>query len=62
MVLVDKNKCIACGVCTTICPAGAIALSDSEQQYAIINYDLCMECFTCVETCPQEAIYKDNSK
>ncbi len=61
MVLVDKKKCIACGVCSTVCPAGAITLSDSEE-YAIIDHDLCMECFTCVETCPQEAIYKDDSK
>lgn len=58
MVQVDIKKCIGCGVCTTLCPAEAIALSD-DGEYAIINHDLCIECFTCIEVCPQESIYKE---
>ena len=59
MVEVNKEKCIGCGVCVTVCPVGAIALSQGEE-YAIIDHDQCIECFTCIETCPQEAIYKDD--
>jgi len=59
MVEVNKEKCIGCGVCTTVCPVSAIILSDGDE-YTVIDHDLCMECFTCVETCPQEAIYKDD--
>ncbi|GAB4114090.1 MAG: hypothetical protein Kow00103_07150 [Candidatus Caldatribacteriota bacterium] len=57
MVEVNKEKCIGCGVCVTICPVKAINLSNNDK-HAVIDHDLCMECFTCVETCPQEAIDK----
>jgi len=59
MVEVNKEKCIGCGVCVTVCPVEAITLSNNDEN-AVINHGLCMECFTCVETCPQEAIYKDD--
>ena len=58
MVEVDKEKCIGCGVCVTVCPVGAISLSEGEE-YAIIDHDQCIECFTGIETCPQESIHKD---
>lgn len=61
MVEVNKEKCLGCGVCASVCPVEAITLSNSAE-YAIINHDLCMECFTCIETCPQEAITKDENK
>ncbi|NLN07659.1 MAG: 4Fe-4S binding protein [Firmicutes bacterium] len=54
MLVVDKDKCIACGVCASICQVGAI--SEGEDGKYEINPDECMECYSCMNTCTQEAI------
>lgn len=50
-VIVDGNKCIACGACVGSCPFGAIEMDD----VAVIT-DKCTECGACIESCPVEAI------
>lgn len=51
-VIVEKDKCIACGACVGSCPFGAIEMSDS----AAMITDKCTECGACIESCPVEAI------
>lgn len=47
------NKCTGCGICITICPAGAIHIKDGK---AYINPDTCIGCMRCHIKCPSGAI------
>ena len=66
-VLVQENnveRCVACGLCSRVCPALAIEVQASETQlekerYPIkfeINMVRCIFCGFCEEVCPEEAI------
>ncbi|MGL4790413.1 MAG: EFR1 family ferrodoxin [Anaerotignaceae bacterium] len=50
---VVTDKCVGCGICTKVCPAGCIFL---EKQLAIYNKDKCQACFACIHACPKMAI------
>ena len=68
--VVDKDKCIECGLCTKACPYSAIihqqrpciksckvkAISMGEDKKAEIDNDKCIECGACVYQCPFGAI------
>lgn len=51
-IIVDKNKCIKCGLCAKKCPARAIKLNP----YPEIDKKKCIRCFCCMEICPQDAL------
>ncbi|MDR1517808.1 MAG: NADH-quinone oxidoreductase subunit I [Dysgonamonadaceae bacterium] len=67
-----NNKCIACGICQTVCPNDAIEVSSEvvedaasgkkKKQLVKYEYDLgsCMYCNLCVEICPTGAIQFNN--
>lgn len=66
-VLVEENgkeRCVACGLCSRVCPAVAIQVQASEtedekERYPIlfeINMLRCIYCGYCEEVCPEEAI------
>jgi electron transfer flavoprotein alpha subunit len=52
MLVIDADKCNACGLCKTSCPFGAIAVEDEVAQ---VN-ELCTLCGACVNVCPQGAL------
>ena len=68
--VIDKSKCIDCGLCAKVCPYSAIsnrqrpcvnacevkAISMDEQKVAVIDYDACVACGACVNQCPFGAI------
>jgi len=54
-VVIDKDKCVDCGVCTSMCPANALKL-DEETYKLTIDYDECVVCGFCEDVCPVGAI------
>jgi ferredoxin len=51
-ILVDEDKCIACGICAKVCPAQVITIHKLPE----FNMDRCIQCFCCVELCPHGAL------
>lgn len=49
------EDCIACGVCESECPEGAISPGNSNTNIYIIAPNLCTDCAACAEVCPVDA-------
>lgn len=49
----DQSKCLNCGVCISVCPAKALALSKKGPKF---DYGKCIRCYCCQEMCPQGAV------
>ena len=52
MLIIDKDKCTACGICESSCAFAAIAV---EGDCAVVG-DACTLCGACVENCPTGAL------
>ena len=52
--MVDKDTCIGCGACVSMCPVGAIQFDENGK--ASINPEICIKCRTCEGVCPVSAI------
>lgn len=52
--MIDKNKCIGCGSCISVCPVEAISFGEDGK--AQINPEICIRCGSCQAVCPVEAI------
>jgi NAD-dependent dihydropyrimidine dehydrogenase PreA subunit len=53
-LVLDRGKCIGCGMCATVCPHTVFAASNGKVE--IHDKDACMECGACAKNCPAEAI------
>ena len=59
-----KERCVACGLCSRVCPPLAIEIQaaeteDEKERYPVkfeINMIRCIFCGLCEEVCPEEAI------
>jgi uncharacterized protein (DUF362 family)/ferredoxin len=51
--LINREKCVGCGVCKMSCPEDAITI---ENGLAVIKYDQCIRCYCCHEMCPHRAV------
>lgn len=59
----DREKCVACYLCPTVCPAKCITVESEENEKGekypkVYQIDLlrCIFCGYCVEACPVEAL------
>ena len=51
--VMDKTKCINCGICLGVCPVGSVY---GEGKEYLISYDYCKGCGVCAVECPKQAI------
>ena len=51
--VVDRNKCIGCGLCTKKCPPQTLKMVKKVPEF---DYPGCIRCFCCQEFCPEGAI------
>ena len=57
-VVIDKEGCKGCALCTTACPKGLVVMSKTElnkkgvHPAEVINQDECTSCALCAVMCP----------
>lgn len=65
MPVLDREKCIHCGVCDLVCPDYCLAWGDGEpggkfeRELMGVDYRYCKGCMRCVESCPTGALAKE---
>jgi pyruvate ferredoxin oxidoreductase gamma subunit len=64
MPVLDREKCIHCGVCDLVCPDFCLVWGPGEadtpfvRRLTGIDYRYCKGCLRCVESCPSGALVK----
>ncbi|MCR4668973.1 MAG: 4Fe-4S binding protein [Clostridia bacterium] len=51
--VMDKEKCVECGLCMGYCPVDSVIYKDDAYT---ITYDYCKGCGLCAKECPAGAI------
>lgn len=55
--LYDKERCVGCGACSHVCPAGAITVADEGATRTVrVWHGHCAFCGRCEDSCPWEAV------
>lgn len=49
---IDKEKCIGCGKCETLCPMKNITVTEQKA----VSGSRCTMCYRCINKCPRQAI------
>ena len=53
---VDPERCVDCGICTSVCPSGALR-SQGPNWALQFHATSCLVCEQCIPSCPLEAIH-----
>ena len=51
--VIDRDKCIQCGICWKFCPEPSIDVVD---EWPVVDLDYCKGCGICAEECPSKCI------
>ena len=54
-IAIDPQRCVDCGICTSVCPSGALSCK-APQWRLTFNAQRCLVCEQCIPSCPFEAI------
>ena len=54
-IRIDPARCIDCGICSTVCPSGALAFEAPAWRLQF-HAQRCLVCEQCIPSCPFEAI------
>lgn len=54
----DEERCSQCGLCTGVCPSGALYLQRPEQRVCF-DGEKCVVCNICIQACPMHAMKLD---
>lgn len=54
--ILDKEKCIECGLCKTVCPMALFEKKDGNIIFVDSADKLCVKCGHCIAACPVDAI------
>ena len=56
--VIDKDKCVKCGVCVEHCPVPgkAVSFKNGKDKPPVYDYKKCIRCYCCQEMCPRHAI------
>ena len=54
-ISIDRDRCIDCGICTSVCPSGALR-SQGPNWALQFHATSCLVCEQCIPSCPLEAI------
>jgi adenylylsulfate reductase subunit B len=52
--IIDKNRCITCGICVNICPQDVFFGSKRKKVPKVTYPEECWHCNACVLDCPKE--------
>ncbi|WP_075720826.1 4Fe-4S dicluster domain-containing protein [Roseburia sp. 499] len=54
-IVINKEKCVGCRMCTQVCPGSLIKLDQEGKAYIKYPKD-CWGCVSCVKECKKDAI------
>lgn len=54
-ITIDEDICVDCGLCTGVCPTGALSLDPTTYRLDFARQK-CVVCEQCLPTCPVQAI------
>ena len=54
-ISIDPERCVDCGICSSVCPSGALQFPPATQRLHF-EASRCLVCEQCIPSCPLEAI------